>query len=73
MLTKLRIANFKSFGIEQEIPIRPLTLVFGPNGAGKSAIIQALALLHHAVSTSRLDVHRTILGEEAIDLGGFRQ
>ena len=37
MISGLKIGNFKAFGKEQEIPLRPITLVFGPNSAGNSA------------------------------------
>lgn len=73
MMRSLALANFKAFADVQEVPLRPLTLVFGPNSAGKSSIIQSLALAHHAVRTGELDIHRTEIGGESIDLGGFRQ
>ena len=31
MLTALRLGNFKAFADTQNIPIRPITLIFGPN------------------------------------------
>lgn len=72
-LTALRIANFKAFASSQRVPLRPITLVYGANSAGKSSILHALALAHHAVETGELDVQRTQIGGESIDLGGFRQ
>ena len=72
-LTALNIAHFKAFADSQRIPIRPITLIFGANSAGKSSIIHALALAHHALETGDLDVQRTQIGGESIDLGGFRQ
>ena len=72
-LTALRIANFKAFGPAQRVPLRPITLLYGANSAGKSSVLHALALAHHAVETGELDVRRTQIGGEAIDLGGFRQ
>ncbi len=69
----LRVANFKAFGQSQRVPLRPLTLLFGANSAGKSSVLHALALAHHAVETGDLDVHRTRLGGDSIDLGGFGQ
>lgn len=72
-MTTLLLGNFKAFGSTQRIPLRPLTLVFGANSAGKSSIIHSLALAHHAVETGDLDVQRTQIGGEAIDLGGFSQ
>lgn len=72
-LTALHLARFKAFADSQRIPLRPVTLIFGANSAGKSSIIHALALAHHAVETGDLDVQRTQIGGESIDLGGFRQ
>lgn len=72
-LTALHLANFKAFGAAQRIPLKPITLVFGANSAGKSSLIHALVLAHHAVETGELDIQRTQIGGEAIDLGGFRQ
>ena len=72
-LTALRIANFKAFAASQRVPLRPITLIYGANSAGKSSILHALALAHHAIETGYLDVQRTQIGGESIDLGGFRQ
>lgn len=73
MLTTLHLGNFKAFAETQKIPIKPLTLIFGPNSAGKSSLIHGLALANQAIETGDLDVYRTTVGGEAIDLGGFRQ
>ena len=73
MLNGLRVSNFKAFGRSQRVPIRPITLLFGANSAGKSSVLHALALAHHAVETGELDIHRTRLGGDSIDLGGFGQ
>ncbi|MEA3360531.1 MAG: AAA family ATPase [Thermodesulfobacteriota bacterium] len=73
MLTTLQIGNFKAFAEAQRIPIRPLTLIYGANSSGKSSIIHSLVLARHAMETGDLDIHRTNIGGEAVDLGGFRQ
>ncbi len=73
MLTGLRLGNFKAFADTQYIPIRPLTLIFGANSAGKSSLIHSLLLACHALETGELDIHRTRVGGESVDLGGFRQ
>lgn len=73
MLTSLHIGNFKAFAETQNIPIRPITLIFGPNSAGKSSIIHSLALAHEASRKGDLDIFRTEVGGSSIDLGGFRQ
>ncbi|MEO8353287.1 MAG: DUF3696 domain-containing protein [Chthoniobacteraceae bacterium] len=71
MISGLKIGNFKAFGPAQEIPLRPLTLIFGPNSAGKSSIIQSLLLARHIQDTGNVDAHQTTLGGAAVDLGGF--
>ncbi len=73
MLTALQIGNFKAFAEAQRIPIRPLTLIYGANSSGKSSIIHSIVLARHAMETGDLDIHRTNIGGEAVDLGGFRQ
>lgn len=72
-LHALHLANFKAFGTAQRVPLRPITLIYGANSAGKSSVLHALALAHHAVETGDLDAHRTQIGGDSIDLGGFRQ
>lgn len=73
MITSLHLGNFKAFGESQDIPVKPITLIFGANSAGKSSIIHSLALAHEAMRTGELDLFRTDLGGSSIDLGGFRQ
>jgi len=73
MFTAIRVGNFKAFADAQKIPVRPLTLIYGANSSGKSSILHALILARHAMETGDLDVHRTNVGGEAVDLGGFRQ
>jgi hypothetical protein len=73
MLTAIRVGNFKAFAESQLIPVRPLTLIYGANSSGKSSILHSLILARYAQETGDLDVHRTNVGGEAVDLGGFRQ
>ena len=73
MLNQIGIGNFKAFGDKQNIPIRPLTLIYGANSSGKSSILHSLILARHAQETGNLDIHRTTIGGESVDLGGFRQ
>ena len=73
-LTEMRIANFKAFGDEQSLPIKPLTLIFGANSSGKSSLIHALLLANHAVlEKGEVDVHRPKLAGQSVDLGGFAE
>ncbi|MDE2692337.1 MAG: DUF3696 domain-containing protein [Acidobacteriota bacterium] len=71
-LDVLRIGNFKAFGRTQRVPLRPITLLFGANSSGKSSVIHSLALAQHAAETGDVDVHRTSVGGDSIDLGGYR-
>ena len=73
MLNQIGIGNFKAFGDKQNIPIRPLTLIYGANSSGKSSILHSLILARHAQETGNFDIHRTTIGGESVDLGGFRQ
>jgi len=73
MLTKIGIGNFKAFADLQSIPIRPLTLIYGANSAGKSSIIHALVLMNQALKDGKLNIHRTEVGGDSVDLGGFGQ
>jgi hypothetical protein len=74
MLSSFAIRNFKAFGQIQTIPLKPITLIFGPNSAGKSSIIHALLLARHVLDHGGdLNVFRTEVGGDSVDLGGFRQ
>jgi len=44
-ICEIRIDNFKAFGHEQRIPIKPISLIYGSNSSGKSSILQALLIL----------------------------
>ena len=72
-MTALRVGNFKAFGATQTLPLKPITLIFGPNSSGKSSLIHALLLAHEAERVGKLDVFRTEIGGDSVDLGGFRQ
>jgi hypothetical protein len=73
-LRSIQLANFKSFGpTPQEIPLKPLTLIFGPNSAGKSSIIHSLLWLNHFLGTGETDVRHPAAAKGKIDLGGFRK
>jgi hypothetical protein len=72
-LRSVSLGNFKAFGAAQTVPLRPITLVFGSNSSGKSSLIHGLLLAHNGLETGELDTFKTVLGGEAVDLGGFRQ
>lgn len=69
----LGLGNFKAFAETQNIPIRPITLIFGANSSGKSSVLHGLLLARHALDTGELDATRTEIGGDSVDLGGFRQ
>lgn len=73
MLTGIRVGNFKAFADTQRVPIRPVTLVYGANSSGKSSVLHSLIFACHAEETGELDIHRTGIGGESVDLGGFSQ
>ena len=73
MLKSIKITNFKAFGPEQTIPIKPLTLIYGTNSSGKSSIIQSLLLAHSMYAQKKVDVYKTNVGGDNVDLGGFYQ
>ncbi|MEW6185462.1 MAG: AAA family ATPase [Thermodesulfobacteriota bacterium] len=73
MLTAIQVGNFKAFAETQRIPLRPLTLIYGANSSGKSSILHSLVLARNAQETGDFDAHRTSVGGESVDLGGFRQ
>ncbi|MGD9161964.1 MAG: AAA family ATPase [Desulfobacteraceae bacterium] len=64
---RAELENFKAFSELQQIPLRPLTLIYGANSAGKSSILHGLLLSKHASETGELDVHRTNIGGDAVD------
>lgn len=73
MITEFKLSNFKAFGKEQTVPLKPITLVFGPNSAGKSSILHSLLFAHEAIRTGNLDIRQTLIGGDSVDLGGFEQ
>lgn len=73
LIKSFSIKNFKAFGREQTIPIKPITLIYGANSSGKSSMIHSLLLAKHALDTGDIDIHRTDTGGDSVDLGGFKQ
>ncbi|BDU71556.1 AAA family ATPase [Mesoterricola silvestris] len=69
----LRVSEFKAFGSPQNIPIRPITIIFGPNSAGKSSVLHSLVYLHEVEKTGEVDVRKPSLSKGMIDLGGWAQ
>ena len=73
LITAIEIENFKGICAPVRIDMRPITLLFGRNSAGKSTILQALCYAHEILSHRNVDAHKTELGGEQVDLGGFRE
>jgi AAA ATPase domain/Protein of unknown function (DUF3696) len=71
MIRHIALSNFKAFGPEQQIPLRPITLIFGKNSSGKSSIIHALLLAHHVQQKENWHVGNPKLSGDSVDLGGF--
>lgn len=72
-LKSLGIENFKGIGKKVHFSFRPITLFFGENSAGKSTILHALNYLHGLFTFHAVNADTTVLGHEAVDLGGFKQ
>ena len=73
LITAVEIENFKGIGRPVRIELRPITLLFGRNSAGKSTVLHALCYAHELLSHRNFDAHKTDLGGDQIDLGGFRR
>jgi AAA15 family ATPase/GTPase len=71
MITAIEIKNFKGIGDRVKIDLKPITLLFGANSSGKSTIIQAMHYACEIFDRHNLDPDKTIIGGEALDLGGF--
>ena len=72
LITAVEIENFKGIGRPMRVEFRPITLLFGNNSAGKSTVLHALCYAHEILSYGNVDAHKTDLGGDRIDLGGFR-
>jgi predicted ATPase len=51
-ITHIRVKGFKSIAQEQEIAIRPLTILAGANSSGKSSMMQPLLLLKQTLDVA---------------------
>ena len=71
LITAITIENFKGIQKPVRVELKPVTLFFGPNSAGKSTIIQAMHYAHEIFERQNFNPDQTLLGGEAIDLGGF--
>ena len=70
MITKWKLANFKSIQNETKLDFAPLTIFAGTNSSGKSTLLQSILL----ISQTLLDKDPTsqvVLNGEFIELGEF--
>lgn len=72
MIKGIYIENFKGIGEPGiKLDLEPVTLLFGSNSAGKSTIFHAFLYAYEVLVNRNLNVDRTTLGGNTIDLGGF--
>jgi energy-coupling factor transporter ATP-binding protein EcfA2 len=75
MITKVDIANLRSFEGEWSCELAPITLVYGPNSSGKSTLIKALGLLKQTLGPagvfSAAERPPLVLEGPIVDFGTF--
>lgn len=71
ILKAITIENFKGIREPVRVELKPVTLLFGANSAGKSTVVQALHYAQEIFERHNVDPGRTLIGGEAIELGGF--
>lgn len=59
--TRLIVSGYRGYALEQELELRPLTVLFGRNDSGKSALLRALPLLSASIRGKRA---------QALDMAG---
>jgi energy-coupling factor transporter ATP-binding protein EcfA2 len=62
--------GFRSI-VDQEVELRPLTLVYGPNGSGKSSLLYALLVLKNLLLNPNQPL-ASLFNLGFLNLGGFR-
>ena len=73
MIEAFDILNFKNFADKQEIPLKPITLIYGANSSGKSSILQSLLLLKQTIEDStKSNVALFPMGSH-VDLGNYKE
>ena len=71
MFNNLTIKNFRSFALEQNIPIKPITLIYGANSSGKSSILKTLLLMKQTLENPSNETSLITKGQYA-DVGNFK-
>lgn len=72
-LKKHILKDFKAFGNQHEIEIKPITLIFGPNNAGKSSLLKSFMYVHHLFKYLESNLNEVKIGEGILDYGGIQQ
>ena len=73
LLRELRLERFKAFATAENIPVRPITLIYGPNSSGKSSVIQSLLLLKQTLLEAENPNIPLLPKGKIVDLGGYRE
>ena len=63
MITKILFDNYKPFAGENEIEIRPITLLFGKNNSGKSSLTHLICLMESLVHSQNTVDYKQFLGD----------
>ena len=66
-ITRITVGGFKSINQEQDIEIRPLTILAGANSSGKSSMIQPLLLLKQTLEAP------SVIGPRILTISRFTQ
>ncbi|TAK32557.1 MAG: hypothetical protein EPO40_02410 [Myxococcaceae bacterium] len=56
MLRTITLRNYKIFGVEQTIPLSPITVLVGPNNSGKSCLMSVGEFVKRGVANARSEV-----------------
>lgn len=70
MITKWKLANFKSAKSEKELALGPLTIFAGANSSGKSTLLQSMLLISQTLS-SNVSSRSVVLNGPLVKLGQF--
>jgi AAA15 family ATPase/GTPase len=72
MIKNICLGNFRSFENIQDIPIKPITLVYGANSVGKSSILKALLLMKQSLEdATNLNSNLATKGH-FVDVGNYK-
>jgi len=70
MITKWKLANFKSVKDETTLDFAPLTIFAGANSSGKSTLLQSILLISQTLS-DKDPTRQVVLNGQFIQLGEF--